>query len=204
MTKTTDHRPPHRCHQWYRRRRSLGQGVEDNRADRGAFGHPPDHASRRTTSTRRSAVPSTPPSSNKGASALTYELAELSALEAISGSGLSTNDFGGPLFLASPPVELDWRDRFSLYDSANHDLPPYERLLAVAREQLRSETFESTQFGAIADRLSDRFGARGLPITLSTACASGATAIHRRRGDPPSKLTGRWPSAPTARPRPRR
>ena len=33
-------------------------------------------------------------------------------------------------------------------------------------------------FGAIADRLADRFGTRGLPITLSTACASGATAIQ--------------------------
>ena len=30
----------------------------------------------------------------------------------------------------------------------------------------------------IADRLADRFGTRGLPITLSTACASGATAIQ--------------------------
>src|SRR5690606_32871972 len=118
------------------------------------------------------------PTSDKGASALTYELAELSGLEAITGAGLPVDDFAGPLFLASPPVEMDWHDRFSLYDSADLNLPPYERLLAVAREQLRGDTFESTQFGAIADRLSDRFGARGLPITLSTACASGATAIQ--------------------------
>src|SRR4051794_17744672 len=41
------------------------------------------------------------PSSNKGASALTYELAEISAREAISESGLDLEDFGGPLFLAS-------------------------------------------------------------------------------------------------------
>ena len=38
--------------------------------------------------------------------------------------------------------------------------------------------FETAQFGAIADRLADKFGTRGLPITLSTACASGATAIQ--------------------------
>ena len=38
--------------------------------------------------------------------------------------------------------------------------------------------FETSQFGSIADRLADRFGTRGLPITLSTACASGATAIQ--------------------------
>jgi 3-oxoacyl-[acyl-carrier-protein] synthase II len=38
--------------------------------------------------------------------------------------------------------------------------------------------FDSAQFASIADRLADRFGATGLPITLSTACASGATAIQ--------------------------
>jgi len=175
---------------------SLGQGVEDNWAalTAGRSGiHPITRFPTDHLNTTICGTVDFLPSSNKGASALTYELAELSALEAISGSGLSTNDFGGPLFLASPPVELDWRDRFSLYDSANHDLPPYERLLAVAREQLRSETFESTQFGAIADRLSDRFGARGLPITLSTACASGATAIQLgveaiRRGEADAAL----------------
>lgn len=117
-------------------------------------------------------------SSNKGASALTYELAELAGNEAISGAGLDVSNFMGPLFLASPPVEMDWRDRLSLYDSADLSLPVYERLLAVAREQLREETFDASQFGAIADRLADHFGTRGLPITLSTACASGATAIQ--------------------------
>ena len=34
------------------------------------------------------------------------------------------------------------------------------------------------QFGSIAGWLAERFGTRGLPITLSTACASGATAIQ--------------------------
>ncbi len=33
-------------------------------------------------------------------------------------------------------------------------------------------------FGSISERLADRFGTRGLPVTLSTACASGATAIQ--------------------------
>ncbi|MEO3385634.1 beta-ketoacyl-ACP synthase [Mesorhizobium sp. CAU 1741] len=117
-------------------------------------------------------------SSNKGASALTYELAELAADEAIVGAGFDTGDFTGPLFLASPPVEMDWHDRLALYETADLELPVYERLLAAAREQLRLETFEASQFGAIADRLADRFGTRGLPVTLSTACASGATAIQ--------------------------
>ena len=56
------------------------------------------------------------PSSTKGASALTYELAETAAQEAVAEAGFASGDFDGPLFLASPPVELDWRDRFALYD----------------------------------------------------------------------------------------
>ncbi|RWO59036.1 beta-ketoacyl-ACP synthase [Mesorhizobium sp.] len=117
------------------------------------------------------------PSSSRGASLLTYDLAEIAAQEAVTEAGLDSGDFGGPLFLASPPVELDWSERFSLYNSDKHDIGA-ERLLRVARGLKGLEVFETTQFGSIADRLADRFGTRGLPITLSTACASGATSIQ--------------------------
>ena len=50
------------------------------------------------------------PSSKKGSSALTYELAETAAQEAVAEAGVDTSDFDGPLFLASPPVELDWSE----------------------------------------------------------------------------------------------
>lgn len=116
-------------------------------------------------------------SSDKGASALTFELAEKAGREAIAESGFDTEEFGGPLFLASPPVELDWRERFSLYN-ASKDGSASERLLAVARNLETLDIFETSQFGSIAARLADEFGTRGLPITLSTACASGATAIQ--------------------------
>ncbi len=33
-------------------------------------------------------------------------------------------------------------------------------------------------FGSVADHLADKFGTKGSPISLSTACASGATAIQ--------------------------
>ncbi|MBA3447551.1 MAG: beta-ketoacyl-ACP synthase, partial [Pseudaminobacter sp.] len=112
-----------------------------------------------------------------GASALTLELAETAAREAIGEAGLDAGDFGGPLFLASPPVELDWRERFSLYN-AGTDGSASDRLLTVARNLQTLDIFETSQFGSIAARLADEFGTRGLPITLSTACASGATAIQ--------------------------
>lgn len=116
-------------------------------------------------------------SSTKGASPLTFELAETAATEAIDESGLSLDDFGGPLFLASPPVELDWRDRFSLFHAGKGNTAA-ERIAAAAGALPDLNIFETAQFGSIADRLADKFGTRGLPITLSTACASGATAIQ--------------------------
>ncbi|MBD0416407.1 beta-ketoacyl-ACP synthase [Oryzicola mucosus] len=116
-------------------------------------------------------------SSSKGAAALTYELAESAAREAIEEAGFSEDDFGGPLFLASPPVELDWHDRLALFEAADEETS-YNRVLSAARRLNSPEVFESTQFGSIADRLAEKLGTTGLPITLSTACASGATAIQ--------------------------
>jgi len=115
-------------------------------------------------------------SSSAGATALTYELAERTAAEAIGQAGIA-GDFGGPLFLASPPVELSWHSRFTLYGESD-DLEGYARLLSVARTHKGTDVFESVMFGSVANRLADKFGTRGLPITLSTACASGATAIQ--------------------------
>lgn len=159
---------------------SLGVGMTDNWAalTSGKSGihpitrFPVDHLNTRIAGTVDFLA-----SSSKGASPLTYELAETAAQEAVAEAGLDSGDFGGPLFLASPPVELDWADRFSLYNSDKADSGA-ERLLRVARGLKELDIFETTQFGSIADRLADHFGTRGLPITLSTACASGATAIQ--------------------------
>ncbi|MCA0000788.1 MULTISPECIES: beta-ketoacyl-ACP synthase [unclassified Mesorhizobium] len=159
---------------------SLGAGKSDNwtALTSGRSGiHPITRFPVDHLNTRISGMVDFLASSSKGASPLTYELAETAAQEAVAEAGLNSSDFGGPLFLASPPVELDWHERFALYNSDKHD-GGAERLLRVARGLKELDTFETTQFGSIADRLADRFGTRGLPITLSTACASGATAIQ--------------------------
>jgi 3-oxoacyl-[acyl-carrier-protein] synthase II len=114
--------------------------------------------------------------SSEGMSALTYELAATAGTEAVAEAGIG-RDFGGPLFLASPPIELTWSDRLAMY-RASADGFGYQRLFASARSGHGAAIFEETQFGTVADRLAILFGARGLPVTTSTACASGATAIQ--------------------------
>ncbi|MCM2292885.1 beta-ketoacyl-ACP synthase [Allorhizobium sp. BGMRC 0089] len=109
-----------------------------------------------------------------------YAMARETTLEALAQAGLS-GDFGGPLFLAAPPVEPEWEDRFRLAERApkeSEEGHAYKRFLAAMRAEADPVFLEAVQFGSISERLSDRFGTRGLPVTLSTACASGATAIQ--------------------------
>jgi 3-oxoacyl-[acyl-carrier-protein] synthase II len=159
---------------------SLGVGKKDN-WDALAAGRSGIHAIKRFPTddlkTRICGMVDFLGSSDKGPSALTYEMAETTATEALAEAGLDDGDFGGPLFLAAPPVELNWPDRFDLYRMSSEETG-YRRLMAGAARPEADGYYETTQFGTIADRLADRFGTRGLPITLSTACASGATAIQ--------------------------
>lgn len=109
-----------------------------------------------------------------------YAFARETTIEALAQAGLS-GDFNGPLFLAAPPIEPEWNARFALADRAGPSQRPgdaYDRFLAVMRERPDPAFHEAILFGAISERLADRFGTRGLPVTLSTACASGATAIQ--------------------------
>ena len=109
-----------------------------------------------------------------------YAFARETTIEALANAGLS-GDFEGPLFLAAPPIEPEWNARFGLADRAppsQEDGDAYDRFLAAMRERPDPGFLEATQFGSISERLADRFGTRGLPVTLSTACASGVTAIQ--------------------------
>jgi 3-oxoacyl-[acyl-carrier-protein] synthase II len=160
---------------------SLGQGKQDNWAAL-TSGRSGIHAITRfptdLLNTRIAGTVDFMPESSHGASLLSLALATAAAQEAIAESGF-TGDFGGPLFLAAPPVELEWQHRFALEREIAADSPAgYDRLLEVCRKQNHPDFFAATQFGSIADCLQNKFGTRGLPITLSTACASGATAIQ--------------------------
>ena len=109
-----------------------------------------------------------------------FAMAEAAAAEAIGMADIGAR-FDGPLFLAAPPIELEWSARFAIDRRESDAARPeagYDRLLDLLSEKPDRSLYASTLFGEISDRLADRFGTTGLPVTLSTACASGATAIQ--------------------------
>jgi 3-oxoacyl-[acyl-carrier-protein] synthase II len=114
------------------------------------------------------------------APALTIAMAVAAGEEAVAEAGVADiGSFPGPLYLATPPAELEWPQRKSLWDEIGEsELTGYRRLLAAARRREHEDMARLFQFGSVADHLAERFGTRGLPISVSTACASGATAIQ--------------------------
>ena len=127
------------------------------------------------------------------AAALTESFAALAAEEAIAQSGLGgAGHFPGPLFLAVPPIEMEWPQRLEIgAKSGANDKITYADMLRVSAQF--PEYHRRFLFGSAADNLAEKFGTQGSPISLSTACASGATAIQLgveaiRRGETNSAL----------------
>jgi 3-oxoacyl-[acyl-carrier-protein] synthase II len=125
---------------------------------------------------------------------LSERLATLAADEAIGESGLASGDFPGALFVAVPPVEMEWPQREALAEASGRTGElTYRDLLAAAATGRFANWHDLFIFGTVADRLAERFGTRGSPISLSTACSSGATAIQLgveaiRRGETEAAL----------------
>ena len=126
---------------------------------------------------------------------LSYAIAEAASLEAVTQSGIaSAANFPGPLFIATPPSELEWPALRRLYDDAPVDSGTgYQRLLAAARTRRYGDLARHAEFASIADRMQVKFGTRGEPISICTACASGATTIQMgveaiRRGEATAAL----------------
>ena len=113
------------------------------------------------------------------APALTMAMAKAVADEALLEAGLTEQrDFPGLLFLATPPAELEWPQRKALFEHQGASGSGYDRLLAAARTGAFKQLFESFQFASVAEHLAKALRPRGLPVSVSTACASGATAIQ--------------------------
>jgi 3-oxoacyl-[acyl-carrier-protein] synthase II len=110
---------------------------------------------------------------------ISHELARLAAREAVAESGIGAKgDFPGALFMAVPPVEVEWPQRAELALAGGNGDLTYKDVLKAAATGKYKAYHELFLFGTVADRVADEFGTKGSPISLSTACSSGATAIQ--------------------------
>ncbi|HBK05937.1 MAG TPA: beta-ketoacyl-ACP synthase [Acetobacteraceae bacterium] len=129
------------------------------------------------------------------APALSQRLAELVIEEAVSEAAIgSAGNFPGPLFLALPPVEMEWTQRFALANASGaNDTVTYDDLIRAAGKGGFEPFYRRFLFGSVGEALADRFGTKGSPVATSTACASGGTAIQLgveaiRRGETDAAL----------------
>ncbi|WP_024510760.1 beta-ketoacyl-ACP synthase [Bradyrhizobium sp. ARR65] len=125
---------------------------------------------------------------------LSERLADLAAEEAIAQARIgNTGDFPGPLFLANAPIELEWPQRDEIARVIGKSEITYSDMLRVSGGGKFTPWHRRFLFGSVSDHLAERFGTKGSPISLSTACASGATAIQLgveaiRRGETDAAL----------------
>jgi len=172
---------------------SLGVGIADNwqKLTSGQSGirritRFPTDALRTTIAGTVDFVPVDPFSSAD----LTERLADMAAEQAVGQAAIGAKgDFPGPLFVAVAPIEIEWHHREIVRADvqSNSDVTYDDLLRATASGRFRP-LHERLMMGSVAWHLADRFGTKGSPVSLSTACASGATAIQLgveaiRRGD---------------------
>ncbi|TKT73580.1 beta-ketoacyl-ACP synthase [Afipia massiliensis] len=126
---------------------------------------------------------------------LSERLADVATEEAVAQAGIGAKgDFPGPLFLAVAPVELEWQPRQDIARATGMNSGiDYDALLKASGGGRFTNLHRRFIFGSVADHLADTFGTKGSPISLSTACASGATAIQLgveaiRRGETDAAL----------------
>jgi 3-oxoacyl-[acyl-carrier-protein] synthase II len=125
---------------------------------------------------------------------LSERLADIATEEAIAQSAIgSKGDFPGPLFLAVAPIEVEWPQRLELGRVIGATEFDYDALLRVSGGGRFTQYHRRFLFGSVSDHLAETFGTKGSPISLSTACASGASAIQLgveaiRRGEADAAL----------------
>lgn len=120
---------------------------------------------------------------------LTERLAREAAEEAVAMAKIgSKGRFPGPLFMAIPPVEVEWSTRRKLFGAPGPVAGDIYTRMIGAVGALNAAEDDLTVYAGVSEAIAERFGTEGLPISLTTACASGGTAIQLgieaiRRGD---------------------
>lgn len=126
---------------------------------------------------------------------LSSAMAEAAADEALEQARIGpAHAFPGPMFVATPPSEFEWPLLRRLHEAAPaNGETGYRRLLEAARRGGFEAFARHLEFASIADRLQERYGTLGEPVSICTACASGATTIQMgteaiRRGEASAAL----------------
>jgi 3-oxoacyl-[acyl-carrier-protein] synthase II len=162
---------------------SLGNGKQDNWRELTAGHSGIRRISRFPVAGLRTTIAGTidfVPVDELSAPALSQRLAEFVIDEAVDEAAIgSSGDFPGPMFLALPPVEMEWPQRLALAAASGaNETVTYDDLLRAAGTGRFARYHERFLFGSVAENLAVRFGTKGSPVATSTACASGATAIQ--------------------------
>jgi 3-oxoacyl-[acyl-carrier-protein] synthase II len=126
---------------------------------------------------------------------LAERLADIVIEEAIGQSEIGRKgDFPGPLFLGLAPVEVECPQREEIARASSETGSiDYDILLRTSGDGRFTHVHARYLLGSVADHLCETFGTKGSPISVSTACASGATAIQLgveaiRRGETDAAL----------------
>ena len=131
----------------------------------------------------------------------TMQMAQIAAEEAIDEFRLSRADFPGPLFVATPPAEIEWQERRRIYEVRDEKGDRgYRRLSRVARSGDFRDIARDSQFASVAEHLANQFGTQGLAVLgfdgLRLRCNRNPA---RRRGDQARRdRVLRFASAPIA------
>ncbi len=107
------------------------------------------------------------------AAARVERMAAMAAEEALAQAGLG-NPVPGPLMLGMPPVEVEWPERIEL--ARRTGAARYPEL--VANSDRMPEAFQASIYAGPGERMAARLGTRGAPVSITTACATGASAIQ--------------------------
>ena len=79
----------------------------------------------------------------------------------------SSGDFPGPMFLALPPVEMEWPQRLALAAASGaNETVTYDDLLRAAGTGRFARYYERFLFGSVAENLAVRFGTKGRRLPL--------------------------------------
>jgi 3-oxoacyl-[acyl-carrier-protein] synthase II len=128
---------------------------------------------------------------------LTLRAGTLAASEAIADARIgSKGDFPGPLYAALPPTEMEWPYRRRLFAETDETGggDAYDRMMVAASRKNDRDAFHKILPSFIPAGLAEALGTKGAPISVTTACASGATSIQLaveaiRRGDTAAALS---------------